>query len=1025
MSDQEQYQPIRPPLEQGGQVPEPMLEPEPVPEPVPEPAGPVTKPEPEPVEPIEPEDDSDSEVSVSSSEIDIIIDSSGDQEDKGEVKVDQEVESESESESDTSDSDSDSEDEASLSHNIIRDLQNGTYTCLVCTLEIDTDSKVWSCDHCYRVYDMDCIQNWAKRGTSTTSDHQWRCPNCNETYAKVPKKFTCWCGKVENPKPGLLPFSCGNLCNQKYSDCMHKCTSVCHPADHPICGALGPIMNCKCGKFSKQLPCLITPYKTGWRCDEVCQETICDLGHKCPKTCHDGFCGACSQQITGSCYCGKNSITIGCSEKYLQPTKEYVGISYCQEITKKYYECGTHYEEIGCQVPSATEKCKFDPAITNTCYCGNTVDLVRTVCTDPILECDSICNKPLDCGCYCKMKCHSGPCECFNLKTVRCSCQNYEYSVTCKSLEQGFVPKCKHRCDALLNCRKHYHKEECCSMEPVALARERKIKKALRNKTISNVNRSNDVMTIEPIHICYRTCNRLKTCGEHHCSALCHNGPCPPCLEASNDDLVCNCGKTIILAPVRCGTKVNCHEQCIRPKACGHEPETHECHESDVTCPKCTFLVTKTCDCGRKEIPNVLCSGPPPKCSFICKESKDCGHPCSRNCSKDCNNNTHVSSTLCQVACGKFRSVCPHRCRLKCHHKKRGESTNCNVKTCYELVNVTCECGRIERRVPCNSSVDTPSSIDVKLHCDDVCEQIKRDEELKQIFNSGSKEKTPENPEEQFYSDYVLDTYMKQVKWCSNIESFMREFVNNEKKSHHFPVMNKPQRQFVHELAEKFKFYSESQDPEPKRNVFIYKTHESVAPTIRIQQDLEKKQLRLQKAQEEEEWYLKNLQEELFNSILVQDLFLGVSIEKFESLITPFFGPFNINCDVKIVKLNLNYLIWPQVEKEEMSIEFENRLYKFMKYLRSYVRDNSLAFDCKLCLYRDEKILKIDTKVVREEEKGGSIKTLPNNFDLLAVDEGQDEAVEAVEEGQTEQVDEAAPAAPEPSQELAQEVTEK
>lgn len=56
--------------------------------------------------------------------------------------------------------------------------------------------------------------------------------------------------------------------------------------------------------------------------------------------------------------------------------------------------------------------------------------------------------------------------------------------------------------------------------------------------------------------------------------------------------------KTVIPAPVRCGTKLVCHEQCIRVPLCGHRPEPHECHDDSINCPKCTALVVRECDCG-------------------------------------------------------------------------------------------------------------------------------------------------------------------------------------------------------------------------------------------------------------------------------------------------------------------------------------------------------------------------------------------------------------------------------------------
>lgn len=151
----------------------------------------------------------------------------------------------------------------SLESTILSEIQQGQYICLVCTGEIDQDSTIWCCQLCFRVYDLECIKDWATRGSSTNKTNRtWRCPACNHESKILPKKFTCWCGKVKNPeKNALMPFSCGNLCNYKYPDCIHRCLNTCHPGKHPVCGASGPSMKCHCGKEQKQLPCIITPYK--------------------------------------------------------------------------------------------------------------------------------------------------------------------------------------------------------------------------------------------------------------------------------------------------------------------------------------------------------------------------------------------------------------------------------------------------------------------------------------------------------------------------------------------------------------------------------------------------------------------------------------------------------------------------------------------------------------------------------------------------------------------------------------------
>ncbi|GME81984.1 unnamed protein product [[Candida] boidinii] len=88
-----------------------------------------------------------------------------------------ESESESEDEQENKNESGDEDDEIGVADEIISEIRRGVYTCLVCTGEIDEESPVWSCHHCFRVYDLNCIKNWAKNGSSTASDNSWRCPS--------------------------------------------------------------------------------------------------------------------------------------------------------------------------------------------------------------------------------------------------------------------------------------------------------------------------------------------------------------------------------------------------------------------------------------------------------------------------------------------------------------------------------------------------------------------------------------------------------------------------------------------------------------------------------------------------------------------------------------------------------------------------------------------------------------------------------------------------------------------------------
>lgn len=878
------------------------------------------------------------------------------------------------------DSESDPEDEEvrpadeSLASTIVQEIDEGTYVCLVCTCEVDRHSKVWSCRNCYRVYDLDCIRDWAQRGSSTTERKTWRCPACNIEQKKLPSSFTCWCGRVTNPKAdNLIPFSCGNPCNKKYPHCVHSCSSVCHPGKHPECGAMGPVMNCKCGKHKQQLPCMVTPYKAGWQCEEPCDITVCLLGHKCSKgECHLGFCGQCQAKIEVACYCGQERKKVECKDFKPQTSfkdhKKFIGGAQCNAITIQYYDCGEHFEELSCQ-PLQEERphCKFATDVVDSCYCGKTPfdNSQRTKCTDPMPACDKVCGKVLKCGCTCLLQCHEGACECFNLIETKCECQSNSFIVPCKALQLGFKPRCLRKCSAPLSCRQHIHRERCCPYEQVALKRERETKKQLRNRIRTSFD--DLVLTMEPAHICTRTCNQLKSCGKHRCEALCHSGPCGTCYESLNEDLVCHCGKTVIPAPVRCGTTIECHEQCIREKPCGHEPEPHECHSDQTRCPRCTTLVTKKCNCGDKEIKKVMCSIDSVSCGKICAAKKECGHPCNRACSKECTEGRHADMASCRSLCRKFRKSCPHLCFRQCH---QAFATPCDNFKCSQTVIITCHCGRITKEVECGASSAKATKIGTFIDCNDECVRVKREEELRIIFNGVSKAFA--NP----YEDLILNVFKRQVNWCSKMEGIMRDFISDyqdlkaadqpAKITHHFPPMSKPQRAFIRELASTYKLYSESQDKEPHRAVFIVITERTEVPDITIAQALEKeREIELKKLRLEE-LKLTQLDETLCNALLIRDTFFGVNEMSVKKAVDDILANNNNYEGYDVLRMADSTYVFHAPSLREMDKTKEDELYMLLKKFKTLLREKLIAFDCKMCLVDEDitEVLKVDNNNV-------------------------------------------------------------
>jgi transcriptional repressor NF-X1 len=135
-------------------------------------------------------------------------------------------------------------------------------------------------------------------------------------------------------------------------------------------------------------------------------------------------------------------------------------------------------------------------------------------------------------------------------------------------------------------------------------------------------------------HICTKICGKPLKCGSHNCTVLCHRGPCPTCLEASFEPLICTCGRTELAPPIRCGTKPpQCPHPCIVDPPCGHPKVSHGCHSLEEECPKCPYLVEKVCMCGKKTVKN---------------------QPCFR---------AQAGSVSCGMACGALMPCGFHRCK--------------------------------------------------------------------------------------------------------------------------------------------------------------------------------------------------------------------------------------------------------------------------------------------------------------------------------------------------------------------------
>jgi transcriptional repressor NF-X1 len=366
--------------------------------------------------------------------------------------------------------------------------------------------------------------------------------------------------------------------------------------------------------------------------------------HVCEKSCHAGECPPCEIQETVFCFCGKRSKEIQCSDKEFpqksqiegeEGLESWFGFYQCPDICGEKFDCGFHSCEKRCHSQDLRPaSCPRSPENVKFCPCGKTYvhDLAeRKTCKDPIPVCEKTCQKKLLCGHSCQSSCHLGECPpCLVSTNAKCRCGQTKFNLKCYEIgEQELL--CARVCSSMKSCGRHHCGARCCSGD----------------------------------HLCTKVCGRPLKCGSHNCTVLCHRGPCPTCLEATFEPLICSCGRTEIAPPIRCGTgPPQCPHPCIIETPCGHPKVAHSCHPPEEECPKCPYLVEKECMCGKKSVRNQPCfraQAGAVTCGMACGALMPCGfHRCPASCHR------HTGEGIkCMDKCGKPRKSCGHACQLK------------------------------------------------------------------------------------------------------------------------------------------------------------------------------------------------------------------------------------------------------------------------------------------------------------------------------------------------------------------------
>lgn len=727
------------------------------------------------------------------------------------------------------------------------DLSKGIYECAICTSELGKNSKIWSCHTCWTVFHISCIRKWSRNEGSAVaqqeaaqqdempSPKQWRCPGCNLPKDTQPSSYTCWCTKETDPQsiPGIPPHSCGQSCDRERNfpkSCPHPCDLICHAGPCPPCKLMGPDQSCFCGKESVSRKCVETNYESGWSCGQPCGDLMLCGEHLCQRPCHEGLCGGCEVELDARCYCGKVAKALQCQDREAeQESSRWTGLFNCHQLCARPFDCGEHVCQKEChsQDPNPSH-CPRAPDQVKTCPCGKTsleilTDHPRVNCTDSIPSCDKPCENILRCGHTCKQICHSGNClPCLLRVPIKCRCGRNTFETICHQGSEE-LPHCLRICKATLNCGRHECGDRCCTGERKAAERQGTKRKL---KPLGSVSRVTDD-GIEPEHICTRQCGRLLKCGNHVCPDLCHKGPCGTCREAVFEDVSCNCGRTVLQAPLPCGTKPPpCSFPCLRPTSCSHARVNHNCHSDDESCPPCPYLTEKKCLCGKKTLKNIPCWRSEVLCGLVCDRRLKCGsHTCQKLCHRpgDCED----ANTPCQQPCRKPKKTCDHPCEKPCH----APSACKEDKPCPFKVLATCDCQRRKEEVRCNAWSGSPLPSRPILKCDDECARLERNRQLAVALNISDSHTDNHIP----YSSETLQGYANlDVKWSHTQEEALRVFAadENERRLRMKP-MRPYQRAFIHSLSTDFGFDTESLDPEPHRHVVVLKTPKFVAAPMK------------------------------------------------------------------------------------------------------------------------------------------------------------------------------------------------
>jgi len=424
-------------------------------------------------------------------------------------------------------------------------------------------------------------------------------------------------------------------------------------------------------------------------CGEVCGRKRGDpCPHTCVELCHAGPCPPCTATILATCPCGGEKMRIKCGEVFT-----------CESVCNKKLNCGVDQCQDICHEGPCYDCLKV---VGQVCYCGKSVrDAVCTAETAGVTEyiCENLCEKSRDCEQHqCDVPCHPGgcaPCLLTPSRVTTCPC--------------GQTP-----------LEKLYERDGVSPRESC----------------------------LDPVPTCGMTCSAKLPCGPpanpHSCTAVCHAGPCPTCVETT---LVrCRCGNMDKEIPCSQLTgrpdDARCEKRCQKKRSCGRHKCSqlccieidHDCtlicgkmlsctlhrcedlcHRGNCkTCPRVSFEEL-TCTCSSALLyPPIACGTRPPQCREPCTRRHPCSHPVTHSCHSEdnCPPCTQLTVKLCYGGHEERKNVACLVEGISCG-KPCGKSSNCGKHKCIKI----CHAGECLGTEGCAQPCPAPRA------CDHPCGQ--------------------------------------------------------------------------------------------------------------------------------------------------------------------------------------------------------------------------------------------------------------------------------------------------------------